>query len=87
MFTFDEPDGVQGWESDEKVFLDKACGLSPKVWKMGLFSKARVRVSFLRCDNFHFNFDGANVVQSWERDKNIVLGKKWTLQKLGLALG
>ena len=23
MFTFDEPDGVQGWESDEKVFLDK----------------------------------------------------------------
>ena len=44
MSTFAEPDGVQGWESDEKVFSDKVW--AQKCGKNGLFSKARVRVSF-----------------------------------------
>ena len=42
MATFDGPDGVQGWESDEKEFLDNVLG--PKCGKSGLFSKARVSV-------------------------------------------
>ena len=42
MATFDGPDGVQGWESDEKRIFGQRFG--PKVWKSGLFSKARVSV-------------------------------------------
>ena len=42
MATFDGPDGVQSWESDEKRVFGQRFG--PKVWKSGLFSKARVSV-------------------------------------------
>ena len=35
MATFDGPDGVQGWESDEKRIFGQRFGL--KVWKSGLF--------------------------------------------------
>ena len=60
MATFDRPDGVQGWESDEKRTFGER--FVPKVWKRGLFSKARVRlrvrvrvrVSSSSCDNGHF---------------------------------
>ena len=31
MATFDGPDGVQGWESDEKTIFGQRFG--PKVWK------------------------------------------------------
>ena len=42
MAAFDGPDGVQGWESDEKRILGRRFG--PKVWKKWTFSKARFRV-------------------------------------------
>ena len=42
MTTFDEPDDVQGWESDSRRILGKRFG--PKVYKSGLFSKAMVSV-------------------------------------------
>ena len=60
MATFDGPDGVQGWESDEKRRFGQLFG--PKVWKSGLFSKARVsvrvrvRVSYSICENGHFRW-------------------------------
>ena len=62
MATFDGPDGVQGWESDEKKSLDNVLG--PKCGKSGLFSKARVsvgvrvrvRVSYSICENGHFRW-------------------------------
>ena len=34
MTTFDEPDGVQGWESDSRRIFGK--GFGPKVCKLGL---------------------------------------------------
>ena len=37
MATFDGPDGVQGWESDERRIFGQC--FVPKVWKSGLFSK------------------------------------------------
>ena len=37
MATFDGPDGVQGWESDEKRSLVNVLG--PKCGKSGLFQK------------------------------------------------
>ena len=41
MTTFDEPDGVQGWESDSRRIFGK--GFGPKVCKRWtFFSKARV---------------------------------------------
>ena len=54
MTTFDEPDGVQGWESSsvQEEFLENILG--QKCAKSGLFSKprvsvrVRVRVSFSR---------------------------------------
>ena len=60
MATFDRPGGVQGWESDEKRTFGER--FVPKVWKRGLFSKARVRlrvrvkvrVSSSSCENGHF---------------------------------
>ena len=58
MATFDRPDGVQGWESDEKRMFGQR--FVPKVWKSELFSKARVsvrvrvRVSYSSCENGHF---------------------------------
>ena len=58
MATFDGPDGVRGWESDEKRIFGQRFG--PKVWKSGLFSKARVRVrvrvSYSICENGHFQW-------------------------------
>ena len=42
MATFDGPDGVQGWESDDKRTFGQR--FVPKVGKSGLFSKARVSV-------------------------------------------
>ena len=60
MATFDGPDGVQGWESDEKRIFGQC--FVPKVWKSGLFSKARVSVrvrvrvgiTCSSCENGHF---------------------------------
>ena len=37
MATFDRPDGVQGWESHEKKFLDNVMG--PKCGKVDFFQK------------------------------------------------
>ena len=62
MAIFDGPDGVQGWESDEKRFFGQRFG--PKVWKSRHFSKARVsvrvrvrvRVSYSICENGHFRW-------------------------------
>ena len=62
LATFDGPDGVQGWESDEKRTFGQSFG--PKVWKCGLFSKARVsvmvrvrvRVCYSSCENGHFRW-------------------------------
>ena len=59
MATFDGPDGVQGWESDEKRIFGQRFG--PTMWKNRRFSKARVsvrvrvrvRVSFSVCENAH----------------------------------
>ena len=36
--TFDRPDGVQGWESDEKRTFGER--FVPKVWKKGTFFKS-----------------------------------------------
>ena len=38
MATFDGPDGVQGWESDEKRTFRQCFG--PKVWKKWTFFKS-----------------------------------------------
>ena len=38
MATFDGPDGVQGWESDEKTIFGQRFG--PKVWKKWTFFKS-----------------------------------------------
>ena len=38
MATFDGPDGVQGWESDEKRIFGQPFG--PKVWKKWTFFKS-----------------------------------------------
>ena len=38
MATFDGPDGVQGWESDEKRIFRQRFG--PKVWKKWTFFKS-----------------------------------------------
>ena len=98
MTTFDEPVGVQGWESDSRRIFGK--GFWPKVCKSGLFSKAMVRVrvrvsvSFSRWEMT--TFDEPDGVQGWESDSRRSFGKgfgpkvckKWTFfQKLGLALG
>ena len=61
MATFDRPDGVQGWESDEKIIFGQPFGPKVCTWKSGLFSKARVsvrvrvwvRVSYSSCENGH----------------------------------
>ena len=37
MTTFDEPDGVQRWESDSRRIFGKGFGLGPKCAKSGLF--------------------------------------------------
>ena len=100
MTTFDEPDGVQGWESDSRRIFGK--GFGPKVckkWtffqKLGLaLVRVRVRVSFSRSEMT--TFDEPDGVQGWESDSRRIFGKgfgpkvckKWTFfQKLGLALG
>ena len=100
MTTFDEPDGVQGWESDSRRIFGK--GFGPKVCKRWTFSKARVslrgrvrvKVRFSRCEMT--TFDEPDGVQGWESDSRRIFGKgfgpkvckKWTFfQKLGLALG
>ena len=38
MATFDGPDGVQGWESDEKIIFGQRD--RPKVWKKWTFFKS-----------------------------------------------
>ena len=38
MAIFDGPDGVQGWESDEKINFGQRFG--PKVWKKWTFFKS-----------------------------------------------
>ena len=38
MATFDGPDGVRGWESDEKRIFGQRFG--PKVWKKWTFFKS-----------------------------------------------
>ena len=91
MTTFDEPDGVQGWESDSRRIFGK--GFGPKVCKKWTFSKARVsvrvrvRVSFSRCEMT--TFDEPDGVQRWESDSRRSFGKgfgpkvckKWTFSK------
>ena len=42
MAAFDGPDGVQGWESDEKRIFGQRFG--PKLWKKWTFFKPRVSV-------------------------------------------
>ena len=99
MTTFDEPDGVQRWESDSRRIFGK--GFGPKVYKRWLFSKARVsvivrvRVSFSRCEMTTFDEpDGSNVgkviqeeflekVLDWAQS----VQKVDFFQNLGLALG
>ena len=90
MTTFDEPDGVQLWESDSRIF---GKGFGPKVYKSWLFSKARVsvrvrvRVSFSRCEMTTFDEPGG--VQRWESDSRRIFRKgfglkvckKWTFFK------
>ena len=79
MTTFDEPDGVQGWESDSRRIFGKGFGL--KVCKrVDFFSKARVRVrvrvkvrvSFSRCEMT--TFDEPDGVQGWESDSRRIFG-------------
>ena len=99
--TFDEPDGVQGLESDSRRIFGK--GFGPKVCKKRTFFsnarvsvrvRVRVRVSFSRCEMT--TFDEPDGVQGWESKSKRIFGKgfgpkvckKWTFfQKLGLALG
>ena len=57
MTTFDEPDGVQGWESDSRRIFGKGFW-AQSAQKVDFFSKARVSVrvrvrvrgSFSRCE-------------------------------------
>ena len=61
MTTFDEPDGVQRWQSDSRRVFGK--GFGPKVCKKWTFSKARVsvrvrvrvKVSFSMCEKTTFD--------------------------------
>ena len=75
MTTFDEPDGVQRWQSDSR--RNFGTGFGPKVYKSGLFSKARVRgrvrVSFSRREMT--TFDEPDGVQGWESDSRRIFGK------------
>ena len=72
MTTFDEPDVVQGWESDSRRIFGKRFG--PKVCKKLTFLKARVsirvrvrvRARFSRCEMT--TFDEPDGVQVWESD-------------------
>ena len=93
MSTFDGPDGVQIWENDEKVFLDKVG--APKCGKSGLLQRLGLGLAFQ--DVKISTMDGLDDVRSWESDEKSVLGKSWGpkvwkkcaffLRKLGLALG
>ena len=101
MTTFDEPDGVQGWESDSTRIFGE--GFGPKVCKKWtFFSKARVsarirvrvRVSYSRFEMT--TFDEPDGVQGWESDSRRIFGKgfgpkvckEWTFfEKVALALG
>ena len=97
MSTFDEPDGVQGWESDEKVFLDKVwapeCEKVAFLLNLGLALELGLGLAFQGVKmSTLYDPDG---VQDWESDEKSVFGqrldpkvwKKWTFLKLGLALG
>ena len=88
MTTFDEPDGVQGWESDSRRINILENVLGPKCEKSGLFSKARVsgrvrlrvRVSFSRCEMT--TFDEPDGVQGWESDSRRIFGKRFWAQSV-----
>ena len=73
MATFDRPEGVQCWESDEKRIFGQSFG--PKVWKSGRFSKARVRLGLglglrLAIQVVKMaTFDRPDGIQGWESDE------------------
>ena len=75
MTTFDEPDGVQGWEVDSRRIFGKRS--DAKCAKSGLFSKARVsvrvRVGFSRCEMT--TFDEPDGVHGWESDSRRIIEK------------
>ena len=89
MTTFDEADGVQGWESDSRRIFGKAFG--PKVCKkkarVSVRARVKVRVNFLSC--VLTTSDEADGVQGWESYSRRIFGKhlgpkvckKWTVFK------
>ena len=96
MTTFDEPDGVQGWESDSRRILGKRFW-AQKCAKSGLFFQKlglslglglALGLAFLsRCEMT--TFDEPDGVQGWESDSRRIFGKgfgpkvckRWTFFK------
>ena len=74
MSTFDEADGVQGWESDEKSVFHVDKVWAPTYGKNGrLFSKAWVALGLGL--GLAFTFNEADGVQGCESDEKSVFGQ------------
>ena len=79
MATFDGPDGVQGWESDEKRIFGQ--WFVPKVWKRGLFQKLGLSLGLglglgLPVQVVKMaTFDRPDGVQGWESDEKRIFGQ------------
>ena len=66
MATFDGPDGVQGWESDEKRIFGESFG--PKVWKSGLFQKLVLALGLKEKFGLFVDFEFLTEMGSWHTD-------------------
>ena len=98
MFTFDGPDGVQGWEREEKKCFWTTFG-PQSVERGDFFQKLGLALglgSGLAFQGVKMStFDEPHGVQGWGSDEKSVLeqslapkcGKVDFFQKLGLALG
>ena len=81
LATFDGPDGVQGWESDEKRTFGQSFG--PKVWKCGLFQKLGLALWLglglgLAIQVVKMaTFAGPDGVQGWESDEKKMFGQRF----------
>ena len=99
MATFDGPDGVQGWESDEERIFGQRFG--PKVLKKWTFSKARVSVrvkvrvrvslSFSKSGHFQWTRWRPRLTEWWKKNFWTTFWAQGVekvdfFQKLGLAL-
>ena len=76
MSTFDEPDGVQGWESDGKSVFGQRLDRVEEVdffQKLGLALGLGLALQVVKM----FTFDEPDGVQVWESDEKVFLDKVW----------